>query len=641
MRGLLVALFAVGSTAQAAPAAAPGEDAAGRRAIRGKSVDNTHELEELKQLREFESESFPRSPPPPLDDRGPAPARAALTGGLGPDALPPELRSPEPAHADAPAAPAMPWLDGLKLPDLPVRLDPRVLRYLEFYKSDARGRAIMASWLRKQGRWRPLLEDALRRANLPLALVYVCMIESGYDPHDRSRAGAVGLWQFMPEGGRIYGLRIDYWIDERKDPERSTEAAMRYLGDLKERFGAWPLALAAFNAGYGAVLRAMQKYNTNDYFELSRHEDGLPWETVLYVPKVMAAALVGDNRARFGYDNLPSEEPYAFERVDVPSSTSLAAIARSAGVTPSEVSALNPELRRGRTPPEPWSLRLPRGSAARFVAAYPAHRELVKPVVARFGERLDDLARAAGISLHELRVLNGVDDSAEIRPGVVLLLPDGPRPPVPPPCETVLVAVPDKDAVVPDRKRIFYRTLPQDSLDEIAAFFKVRAADLAHWNHVDLEAKLASGMVLQLFVAPDFDTSKAALVDAARVRVVTAGSDEFFDLVEAQRGRARLVYTVKSGDDLKRIGKRYGLTVADLERINRFGARHTDLTVGQKLIVYRTMTAREKAEAACKLTPGGVAAPAAAPVEDSPVDAEAADPLTRTLPRPPPPDEQL
>ena len=111
------------------------------------------------------------------------------------------------------------------------------------------------------------------------------MIESGFDPLDHSHAGAVGLWQFMPEGGRIYGLRIDYWIDERRNPEKATDAFMHYIGDLKERFGAWPLTLAAFNAGYGAVLRAMQKYNTNDYWELCRHEDGLPWETTLYVPE--------------------------------------------------------------------------------------------------------------------------------------------------------------------------------------------------------------------------------------------------------------------------------------------------------------------------------------------------------------------
>jgi membrane-bound lytic murein transglycosylase D len=656
--------------------AAPTENAQGRRAIRGAPVDSAHESEELRQLRQFDEQSFPPpAPGSPTDPGGdgsglspsspPAATRPhALGGGSGPDALPPALRSPEPEPSRPAPATAIPWLNQLKLPDLPVRLDARVIRYLEFYKDDLRGRAIMSSWLRKQGRWRALFEEALRRAHLPLALVYISMIESGYDPLDKSHAGAVGLWQFMPEGGRIYGLRIDYWIDERRNPEKATAAFARYIGDLKERFGAWPLTLAAFNAGYGAVLRAMQKYNTNDYWELCRHEDGLPWETTLYVPKAMATAIVGENRKLFGYDELSSESPYAFDRVRVPSSLSVAAIARAASVSASEVTALNPELRRNRTPPDgAWEVRVPRGSGARFTAAYEQYREMVKPFVVRFGERLDDVAAAHGITTRELRTLNGIDDSAEVHAGLTLVVPDGKPPLPPPPNDTVIVAVPDKELVVAGKKRIFYRTLPQDTPAEIAAFFKVRATDLAKWNNVDLEARLASNMVLQLFVAPDFDTSKAALVDAARVRVVTMGSDEFFDLVEARRGRKRLTYVVKKGDDMKRIGKKFNLTVADLERINRFGAQHTALVVGQKLTVYIPMSAHEKAKAAETLTPGGIAKAPATPeaAAKEPIDSakqEPRDPIVDdeeraaegivvppsasstppSLPRPPPPD---
>jgi hypothetical protein len=229
----------------------------------------------------------------------------------------------------------------------------------------------------------------------------------------------------------------------------------------------------------------------------------------------------------------------------------------------------------------------------------------------------------------------------------------------------VIVAVPDKDDVVAGRKRIFYRTLPQDSPSEIAAFFKVKATDLAHWNNIDLDAKLASNMVLQLWVSNDFDTTRAALVDPARVRVVTCGSPEFFDLVEARHGRKRLTYLVKQGDDLKRIGKRFNLTVADLERINRFSAAHTELVVGQKLTVYVPMSAAEKAKAACALTPGGLEPEAKEKEESSvgqkqtsdaateptapkdPIDDEeesaaegpgSSDAPARGLPRPPPPD---
>ncbi len=634
------------------------ESAAGRRAIRGAPVEVIHESDELRALREFDEESFPRPlpglPPAPAstDDAPGAPVRRASLDGVGPDAIPPTLRSPDHELVKPIETPsAIPWLDQIRLPDLPVRLDARVVRYLEFYKNDRRGRAIMTSWIKKEGRWKALFEEALRRARLPQALIYVSMIESGFDPLDRSHAGAVGLWQFMPEGGRIYGLRSDYWVDERRNPEKATEAFAHYIGDLKERFGAWPLTLAAFNAGYGAVLRAMQKYNTNDYWELCKHEDGLPWETTLYVPKAMAVAIVGENKKLFGYDDVAPEPPYAYDRVNVPASTSVTGIAKAAGVSVAEIATLNPELRRNRTPPEAWQARVPRGAGARFNAAWEQHREMVKPFVVRFGERLEDIAAASGASARELRALNGIDDSAEVRPGLTLVVPDGRKPLMPPPCDTTIVAVPDKDDVVAGRKRIFYRTLPQDSPAEIAAFFKIKPTELAKWNNVDLDAKLASNMVLQLWVANDFDTSKAALVDASRVRVVTVGSSEFFDLVEGRRGRKRLTYVVKKGDDLKRVGKRFNLTVADLERINRFSATHTELVVGQKLTVYVPMTAAEKAKAACALTPGGLAPaskeldatatkePDAAPAKETePVADDEEAPVQTSLPRPPPPD---
>jgi len=612
-RWAIVFLLSATLPACATPAWALPESAAGRRAIRGSMVDVVHESDELRSMREFDEETNRELVKPIGDDTTTPPA----------------------------------WLADLKMPDLPVRFDARVLRYLEFYKSDRRGRAIMTSWLKKEGRWKALFEDALRRAHLPLAIIYVSMIESGFDPLDRSHAGAVGLWQFMPEGGHIYGLRNDYWIDERRNPEKATEAFVRYMSDLKERFGAWPLTLAAFNAGYGAVLHAMQKYNTNDYWELCRHEDGLPWETTLYVPKVMAVAIVGENKKLFGYEDVATEPPYAYDKVTVPASMSVAAMARAAGVPVADVVALNPELRRNRTPPEPWQARLPRGSGVRFAAAYDQQRELVKPIQVRFGERIEELAAAHGASTRELKTLNGIDDTADIRPGMTLLVPDGRKPLPPLACETTIVAVPDKDDVVAGRKRIFYRTLPQDVPSEIAAFFKVKPQELARWNNVDLDAKLASNMVLQLWVAQDFDTSKAALVDAAHVRVVTVGSPEFFDLVESKRGRKRLTYTVKKGDDLKRIGKKFNLTVADLERINRFGATATELAVGQKLTVYVPMSASEKAKAACKLTPGGLIPDATKDKEDVVLKAKEPEPVAEdddernvdpSLPRPPPPD---
>ena len=578
------------------------EDAVGRRAIRGSSVETAHESAELLYLRRFDEESFPRAPLfiPPLSDPGdeaiaPSPAPPHPSAESPPEAL----RSPEaPAVLDAVEADhsaAIPWLSGLRLPDMPVRFEPRLIRYLEFYKSDRRGRAIMASWLKRQGRYRALIETALRRYKLPESLLYVCMIESGYDPLDRSSAGASGLWQFMPEGGRIYGLRIDRWVDERRDPEKATEAVVHYFADLHARFGSWHLALAAFNAGYGAVLRAVAKYNTNDYWELSRNEDGLPWETTLYVPKALAAAIVGKNREVFGYADLAIDPPLAFDRVVVPSSTSLAGIAKAAGVTVAELAALNPELKCGRTPPESWEARVPSGAGPRFATAWPKSRDKIRERVVRFGERIEELARAFGTSSRELRRLNGFEDSAELKGGLTILVPDG-RPALPAPPEELvsIVAVPDKDLVVAGRKRLFYRALPGDDLDAIASFFHVSTGDLGRWNSLDGDARLSSKMVLQIWVAPEFDTATVALLDPARVRVVTCGSAEFFDLVEARNGRKRVDYTIRAGDTMKRIGARFSLSEGDLERINRMG-RKSDLKAGKTLIVYVPMSPKERA----------------------------------------------
>lgn len=604
----------------------PKDDRVQRRAIRGGPLDVSRESAELRELRSFESETFPRAGLRDSLTRPPDPS--GLRGGSGPDALPDGLHTPLPARPETPPpSSSVPWLQALKLLDnlglAPtfVRFESHVIKYLEFYKDERRGRSIMASWLRRQGRYKALIEQSLDKYQLPRFLLYVSMIESGYDPHDRSHKGAVGLWQFLPEGARIYGLRVDYWVDERQDPLRSTDAAARYLGDLKARFGSWHLALAAFNAGYGAVLRAMQKYNTNDYWELCRHEDGLPWETLLYVPKAIATALVGENRSFFGYDATLPDPPLAYDTVSVHGSVGLAAAAKAIGSSSEELQRLNPHLRRGRTPPlgpgESWELRLPAGSAAQFVAAYDYRGEKLEPYIVRFGERIEDIARVRGVSVSRLRTINGIDDAAEVRAGLTLLVPPsrGSSEPTATPTpgslagdEIVIVAVPDKSFTVPGKKQIFYRTISGDSIWSIARFFKVKDTDLLRWNNLDPEATLATKMVLSLWVDPQVDTSQVVLVDPARVRVVTTGSEEFFDLVETLRGRRRVSIKVQAGDTLEKLGKRYGLSVADMERINRMG-RQSELVAGQTVIAYQNLSAAERTAAIRKLLAGEAVEP--------------------------------
>jgi membrane-bound lytic murein transglycosylase D len=377
----------------------------------------------------------------------------------------------------------------------------------------------------------------------------------------------------------------------------------------------------------------MQKYNTNDYWELCRHEDGLPWETLLYVPKAIATALVGENKSFFGYEDLASDPAITFDSVPVRGSVSLATAARVIGSTAEELQRLNPHLRRGRTPPlatgETWELRLPPGSAALFGQSADARGERLEPYTVRFGERLEDVAKLRGTSVSALRRINGIEDSAEIRTGITLLLPPvgpasakvdaGTSPPLSAE-EIVVVAVPDRRLVVPGKKRVFYRVIPGDSIWAIAHFFKVNQAELSRWNNLDPEATLATKMVLDLWVDKDFDTSQVVLVDPSRVRVVTTGSNEFFELVETLRGRKRVQYKCQSGDTLDKIAKRFGLTVADVERINRMG-RTTEVQPGQTIIVYQNMSAAERAAAVARLLPGAAAGNSA---KGKPGDPEAA-----------------
>ncbi|MCZ7684286.1 MAG: lytic transglycosylase domain-containing protein [Sandaracinaceae bacterium] len=233
-----------------------------------------------------------------------------------------------------------------------MRWDERVIRFLEFFRDDPRGNRFVRAWLQRVDRYGPTIRETLGRQGLPRDLIFVAMVESGFDPTARSHAGAAGMWQFVERTGESFDLPVDHWVDMRLDPARSTEAAARYLGQLRDRFGTWELAFAAYNMGYGALLRAIRKYNTNDYWTLAHLEAALPFETNIYVAKIVACAIVAHNPERFGLGDLAREQPVRFQTVSIPGGVSLSVVARAAGTTSERLRELNPALRRGRTPPD-------------------------------------------------------------------------------------------------------------------------------------------------------------------------------------------------------------------------------------------------------------------------------------------------
>jgi membrane-bound lytic murein transglycosylase D len=580
----------------------------GREAIRGCPVESAcrHWQDEL---REFEIEAFSTEAGPWRDGASKRP------GAPAPGAKPTELR------------PDLPWLANLEMPDLPVVWDSRVIDYLVFYKEDPRGRRIMRGWLERQGRYRDMIVKALRKAKLPEDLLYLCMIESSYDPSTYSRVGASGLWQFMPAGGRIYGLTQDRWVDERNEPIASTDAAMEYWVDLHQRFGDWHLAMAAYNAGYGAVLKGIARFNTNDFWALLDYENALPWESSIYVPKAIAAAIVGHNREVFGFGDIKDAPAEAWDDVTVPTSITLGTIASAAGASVDEIKRLNPHLRRGRTPPgRAFVVRVPKGGGEQFAARLGGLRgdwDKYDTYVVGYGERFEDVATQYGISKSKLRTLNEIDHEAEVTGGTILVVPrvsevdrkknlekakdelygsgvDHK------PGEALIVAVPDKDAHEDGKRRVFYRVVHGDSLTGVAKAMGVKVATMATWNGLAADAKLHPRMVLQAWVADDWSEAKAnvRVLDETRIIVVTRGSKEHLEASEARSGRERIEYTATKRETFEQIGKKFGLGKRDVARINK-KPPDTVVEAGETIVIYKVVdhTRSERAEKQWKQMP--------------------------------------
>ncbi|HEY3233167.1 MAG TPA: LysM peptidoglycan-binding domain-containing protein, partial [Polyangiaceae bacterium] len=511
-----------------------------------------------------------------------------VANGLPPVAMP---RSDKASELPTEAA----WVKSLAMPNLPLRLDGRVIKYLQFYRDSAQGKAIASVWAKKSGRYIPALKAEFAKAGLPTDLVWLSVIESGHNPTIISPAGAAGLWQFGAQTARTYGLVVDRWVDERFEPFRATQAASRYLYDLHQRFGSWELAMAAYNMGHGGIQHAIEKFNTNDFWELSRYEAALPWETALYVPKILAVAIVMNNRAAFGIDGVTPDPPTSFDTVLVEPAVSLEKVAQAAGLSTTEVQALNPQYVSGRTPPmapgtakRTWPIQLPLNTGATvstWLAKHAESKDSAMPYVVRFGDTVESIALSLDSTEERLRSLNRIAPEEALQPGTVLLVPknQGSLPLAAPSDNVVVVAAHSYE--YPDRKRVFYRVLVGDTLNRIAEAFSVSRGELITWNSLDESARLQSGMTLQIFVKQSTNLDRVAHIEEASVRILTAGSPEFCDYFEGLKGRKRMVVKALTGETLNGVARRYGMTGGWIERVNH-RSRREKLNAGETVIVY-------------------------------------------------------
>lgn len=470
---------------------------------------------------------------------------------------------------------------------MPQSDDETVTAWVELLSG--RGRRLFATWLARSSRYVPLFYEILDRHELPRDLVYLAMVESGFSPRAHSWASAAGPWQFMPVTARRYGLRVGFWVDERRDFVLATEAAARHLTWLYSEFEDWHLAMAAYNAGAGRVKQALRRRPGASFWQLQRSRR-LRRETKQYVPKILAAARVGKEPWAYGFEGIAYLRPIAFEAIEVEEATSLATVAEGCGGLPESVLLeLNPALRVGVTPPgEVWSVRVPEGLAEgcrQGLAAIPREsRWTFRYHEPPEGEELDAIAARYQTSVEAILRFHGHDHPSRMADYAEIAVP------VP---MAVAEAVPIRPPAArrsrgarygPGRARlVFHRVRPGESLWKISRRYGVRIREIEGWNglrSVDLQI----GQKLRLYVEPtgrrDPETppTRRARTEAERAE-------------RAARKRALLArgtqtHVVEEGESLWIIAQRYRTSVGSLLLLNDLRPRDV-LSVGQRVRVPR------------------------------------------------------
>ncbi|HEY6837712.1 MAG TPA: transglycosylase SLT domain-containing protein [Geobacteraceae bacterium] len=394
--------------------------------------------------------------------------------------------------------------------DIPLTLNSKVEYFVRYFQTS--GRNAFSRWLSRSERYIPMMKEVLKKEGLPEDLVYLAMIESGFSPHAYSVASAVGPWQFMSATGKRYSLRINSWIDERRDPLKSTVAAALYLKELYGLFNKdWYLAAAGYNAGENKIIRAIGMYNSTDFWELSKGSY-LKRETKEYVPRLLAAAIIAKEPARYGFADVAYLPPIEFDAMTIPSRTDLEVAAKACGVATETLRDLNPELRRWATPPDypDYQLKVPKGTKALCEAEYAKVAEgerFTDRIVhvryqAKKRETLALIAERYGTTPQALAELNGLGKKTKIR-GRVIVVPvkasflDGK--------DEAKLARASRPAPEPKGFTKYYTVKKGDTLPAVAKRFNVSTRLIALWNNLKGKVALRAGkrIIVAKFVEKD------------------------------------------------------------------------------------------------------------------------------------------
>lgn len=451
--------------------------------------------------------------------------------------------------------------------DFPVVMNKQVEMYLNLFQTKQRRQ--FGRWLAKSGYYREMVERELEAAGLPKDLLYLSMIESGFNQVAYSRARAVGLWQFMKGTGRQYNLRIDKYVDERRDALKSTKAAVAYLGDLYREFGDWHLAVAAYNGGPGKIRGGLKKYKVNNFWDLASKRY-LRLETKRYVPKLIATLLIARQPEKYGFFGISFKDPLRYDTISVGPGLSLDAIALISGSNSKTIKKLNLELRQRKTPPNRgrYTINIPYGTEALAKKNISRLHSIVstgyKTHKISKGESLSKICSRYGINKTTLLKVNNIR-SGKLVAGTNLRIP----------YSTVTYQLLPKGSGAMAAYRdslVLHRIRPGDTVSGIAKQYNVPPAMIVAWNGLQSAHAIRAGQQLALYIhqskppvpaADKSDTIKTPVIAAASVlqanrikRKPSAGDSSF------------QWYSVKNGDSLWTISRKFSASTDDIKKWN-------------------------------------------------------------------------
>ena len=405
--------------------------------------------------------------------------------------------------------------------DIPIPEQAKIFSYVEVFQG--RLRDYIQESLERGSRYLPMIQNVFRAEGLPLDLAYIPIIESSFKTNALSKASAKGPWQFMKPTAQEHGLKTDWFIDERSDPEKATVAAAKYLKALSNMFdGDWNMVLAAYNGGPGRVSRAIKKSGIDDFWQLSATPKYLPRETREYVPLIMAAMIIGRNPAQYGFDVIAAEA-HTYDKVTLPRALDLRRLAEWAGTSVDEIQALNPELRRWTTPVKypNYEVKVPTGTGERLNShladASPSEFTQLKWYATKKGETLLTVSRKFGVSRGDIAEANNLSIKSRLRPGQELMIPRAPATllaarsertapsavasrSIAETAESPAAAGPSTPEPAQVAQATTYRVKRGDTLFSIAQLFDTTVAKIKSWNRLSTN-RIAPGARLKIFTA--------------------------------------------------------------------------------------------------------------------------------------------